>query len=88
MRHTYDPVPLYLLRKARRGIILKGRGLIKDLATEVFALRRKVKAQFRDGFDQGLEKAATIVCPSTHVEEERSCEEVAALIRMQKREEL
>ena len=80
-----DRVGLGTLRKARRGVILRGRQIMKDMATEILSLRRQVKAEYRHGRKDGLEEAAKIVCPKIHVEEERSCHEVAQIIRTQKK---
>ena len=80
-----DKITLRVLRMARHGVILRGRQIMKDMATEILSLRRQVKAEYRHGRKDGLEEAAKIVCPKIHVEEERSCHEVAQIIRTQKK---
>ena len=80
-----DKITLRVLRMARHGVILRGRQIMKDMATEILSLRRQVMAEYRHGRKDGLEEAAKIVCPKIHVEEERSCHEVAQIIRTQRK---
>ena len=44
---------------------------------------RAVAAHYR-GYQAGLEHAAQLVCPTPHVEEERTCADVAEAIRARK----
>lgn len=49
-------------------------------------LREELYTRERQGWNAALETAARIVCPVPHIEEERSCKEIAQLIRFAKKQ--